>query len=306
MNLIIHHINLQKHEANLCNRLYLSPIFYLYSNKYRFAFNGKENDNEVKGDGNQQDYGMRIYDPRIGRFLSMDVDSLLRKYCYYSPYQFSGNKPIWAVDLDGREELFVTNYLNSNRQLYKTVITVVGNTPGNNNTLIAHVSQVQINANGNATVSYMGSITGDFSNPSDLMYSIVPALRTINTLESNGKLRAQVNTNKIYDANNKSAKSVTTTNATLTPSPNNVVDLPENVNAVPVNPSNRFDMVTNTFKSIGTWGSSNAYQSSAAIPAMGGAGTFTNQPTQQQAINANKSGCSPTSKTGGTNTLIIQ
>jgi hypothetical protein len=30
---------------------------------YRYGFNGKENDNEVKGEGNQQDYGMRIYDP---------------------------------------------------------------------------------------------------------------------------------------------------------------------------------------------------------------------------------------------------
>ncbi len=39
---------------------------------YRYGFNGKENDNEVKGSGNQQDYGMRIYDPRVGRFLSVD------------------------------------------------------------------------------------------------------------------------------------------------------------------------------------------------------------------------------------------
>jgi hypothetical protein len=35
---------------------------------YRFGFNGKENDNEVKGEGNQQDYGMRVYDTRLGRF----------------------------------------------------------------------------------------------------------------------------------------------------------------------------------------------------------------------------------------------
>jgi hypothetical protein len=32
---------------------------------YRYGFNGKENDNEVKGEGNQQDYGMRIYDPPV-------------------------------------------------------------------------------------------------------------------------------------------------------------------------------------------------------------------------------------------------
>jgi len=70
---------------------------------YRFGFNGKENDNEVKGIGNEQDYGMRIYDPRIGRFLS--VDPLTREFPWYTPYQFAGNKPIYALDLDGAEEL---------------------------------------------------------------------------------------------------------------------------------------------------------------------------------------------------------
>ncbi|MGV3768134.1 MAG: RHS repeat-associated core domain-containing protein [Chitinophagaceae bacterium] len=68
---------------------------------YRYGFNGKENDNEVKGTGNQQDYGMRIYDPRIGKFLS--VDPLSREYAMYSPYQFAGNRPIVAIDLEGLE-----------------------------------------------------------------------------------------------------------------------------------------------------------------------------------------------------------
>jgi RHS repeat-associated protein len=69
---------------------------------YRFGFNGKENDNEVKGTGNQQDYGMRIYDPRLGKFLS--VDPLTKNYPWYTPYQFAGNKPINSIDLDGAEE----------------------------------------------------------------------------------------------------------------------------------------------------------------------------------------------------------
>jgi RHS repeat-associated protein len=69
---------------------------------YRYGFNGKENDNDVKGEGNQQDYGMRIYDPRLGRFLS--VDPLSRNYSYYTPYSYAGNKPIRFIDLDGAEE----------------------------------------------------------------------------------------------------------------------------------------------------------------------------------------------------------
>ena len=71
------------------------------SSSYRYGFNGKENDNEVKGEGNQQDYGMRIYDPRLVRFLS--VDPLEDEYPELTPYQFAGNTPIQATDLDGEE-----------------------------------------------------------------------------------------------------------------------------------------------------------------------------------------------------------
>jgi RHS repeat-associated protein len=69
---------------------------------YRYGFNGKENDNEVKGEGNQQDYGLRVYDPRLGKFLS--VDPLTKEYPFYTPYQFAGNKPIRFIDIDGGEE----------------------------------------------------------------------------------------------------------------------------------------------------------------------------------------------------------
>ena len=67
----------------------------------RFGFNGKENDNEVKGFGNQQDYGMRIYDTRIGKFLS--VDPISQNYPYLTPYQFASNTPVSSIDNDGLE-----------------------------------------------------------------------------------------------------------------------------------------------------------------------------------------------------------
>jgi RHS repeat-associated protein len=69
---------------------------------YRYGFNGKENDNEVKGWGNQQDYGMRIYDPRLGRFLS--VDPLAKSYPWNSPYAFAENDVLRNIDLDGEEK----------------------------------------------------------------------------------------------------------------------------------------------------------------------------------------------------------
>jgi RHS repeat-associated protein len=77
------------------------------SGNYRFGFNGKENDNEVKGDGNQQDYGFRVYDPRVGKFLS--IDPLTKDYPELTPYQFASNTPIMAIDLDGLEAVVPRN-----------------------------------------------------------------------------------------------------------------------------------------------------------------------------------------------------
>ncbi len=66
---------------------------------YRFGFNGMENDNEVKGIGNSLDFGARIYDSRIGRWLS--VDPLFKEYAPVSPYAISLNNPIIFKDENG-------------------------------------------------------------------------------------------------------------------------------------------------------------------------------------------------------------
>jgi RHS repeat-associated protein len=71
------------------------------NSKYRYGLNGKELDKETSST-TTYDYGFRIYNPALGRFLS--VDPLLRSYPWYTPYQFAGNKPIIAIDLDGLEE----------------------------------------------------------------------------------------------------------------------------------------------------------------------------------------------------------
>jgi len=70
---------------------------------YRYGFNGKEKDPSGEwGSEAIYDYGFRIYNPSIAKFLS--VDPLTASYPWYTPYQFAGNKPIFAIDLDGLEE----------------------------------------------------------------------------------------------------------------------------------------------------------------------------------------------------------
>ena len=59
---------------------------------------------------------MRIYDPRLGRFLS--VDPLTKAYPNYSPYQFAANNPIKFIDLDGEE----SSEMNMQTILGKTVL----------------------------------------------------------------------------------------------------------------------------------------------------------------------------------------
>ncbi|MFA7326980.1 MAG: RHS repeat-associated core domain-containing protein [Candidatus Kapaibacterium sp.] len=87
---------------------------------YRYGFNGKESDNEIAGDGNSYDYGFRIYNPQIAKFLS--VDPLSKSYPWYTPYQFAGNKPIWAIDLDGLEEfIFQYTYKNGTASLLRKI-----------------------------------------------------------------------------------------------------------------------------------------------------------------------------------------
>jgi RHS repeat-associated protein len=85
----------------------LVPNKHGTSRDYRFGFNGKENDNEVMGEGNFEDYGMRSYNPRIGRFFS--VDPLTKLYPELTPYQFASNSPISGVDLDGLEYYYAAD-----------------------------------------------------------------------------------------------------------------------------------------------------------------------------------------------------
>ncbi|TCZ65208.1 RHS repeat-associated core domain-containing protein, partial [Flaviaesturariibacter aridisoli] len=77
------------------------PITSTEGKGYRYGFNGKEYDPEVYGEGNEQDYGMRIYDPRIGKFLS--VDPIGKDFPALTSYQFASNSPVKCIDLDGLE-----------------------------------------------------------------------------------------------------------------------------------------------------------------------------------------------------------
>jgi RHS repeat-associated protein len=65
-------------------------------NGYRYGYNGKEKESELEGDF---DFGSRIYDSRIARWLSLDKKH--KDYPDQSPYHFTGNNPIMLIEYMG-------------------------------------------------------------------------------------------------------------------------------------------------------------------------------------------------------------
>ena len=63
------------------------------ASSYKYGFNGKEKDDEVKGGGNSVDFGARNYDSRLGRWLSVDSDN--ERTPDVSPYSYTKCNPIF-------------------------------------------------------------------------------------------------------------------------------------------------------------------------------------------------------------------
>jgi len=79
----------------------LMPGRHGNSSSYRYGFNGMEKDDNIKGAGNSYDFGARMYDSRLGRWLS--IDPKVSQYVDLSPYSFAGNTPVWMIDTKGEE-----------------------------------------------------------------------------------------------------------------------------------------------------------------------------------------------------------
>ncbi len=85
---------------------------------YKYGFNGMEKDDEIKGSGNSYDFGARMLDVRLGKFLS--ADPLASWAPGWSPYRYGFDNPInctdptglwedhWQVDDDGNATLLDT------------------------------------------------------------------------------------------------------------------------------------------------------------------------------------------------------
>jgi len=75
---------------------------------HRYGFNGKEKEDGINIDN--YDFGARIYDGRVGRWLS--VDPIASKYPGYSPFVFAFSNPLCVVDPGGDENIIIVGGQN--------------------------------------------------------------------------------------------------------------------------------------------------------------------------------------------------
>ena len=121
---------------------------YSSTNGYRYGFNGKEKDNEDYGEGNAYDFEARIYDPRLGRWMS--VDPLQQRFAGLSPYNYCYNSPLKFVDPDGKLGIVVDIMYNEKTKGYTilkiTIKAEVAWNPKTSQGMMEHYSDyIQIN-----------------------------------------------------------------------------------------------------------------------------------------------------------------
>jgi len=100
------------------------------NSSYRYGFQGQEKDDEIKGKGNSYTTPFRSYDPRLGRWLSLDP--LASSFPWQSPYvAFDGN-PIYYNDPAGASATPPSTEVTGNEDGTYTVVGGDANDGDNN------------------------------------------------------------------------------------------------------------------------------------------------------------------------------
>jgi len=131
------------------------------TDSYRYSFNGMERDDEVSGTNNSYNFGARMMNPRLGRFMSMDAHS--SKYVGLSPYAFAANNPMIYVDPDGNDIV----YFDSNGKEVKRTVSET-----------RFGARVDLTGDGNYSVAPMPNIIKGYEDPKYQKHDYIIAAET--------------------------------------------------------------------------------------------------------------------------------
>lgn len=94
-------------------------------NGYRYGFNGLERDDEWNGTGNTYDFGVRIYDSRLGRWLARDPLEI--EFLSISTYVYVTNRPIIMADPTGKSGEVKFDVIYKKIEMFSCVIVKLFN-----------------------------------------------------------------------------------------------------------------------------------------------------------------------------------
>jgi RHS repeat-associated protein len=79
-----------------------TTVCSVWDKGYRYGFNSMEKDNEINVNGGSYDFGARIYDSRLGRWMSLDPV----RNTSWSSYASFKNSPIAIIDPNGETDFY--------------------------------------------------------------------------------------------------------------------------------------------------------------------------------------------------------
>jgi RHS repeat-associated protein len=123
-----------------------------------------ETDDEVVGTGNSYTTDYRQYDPRLGRWLS--IDPLFRNFPWQSPYAYYANSPIWQIDYLGMGKL--TRYVGEDGK-------ELANTKDGNNSTITVTNDKRVEFDKWKTESEANGTLNNAENNMDMIHSLTPS-----------------------------------------------------------------------------------------------------------------------------------
>jgi hypothetical protein len=144
-------------------------------------------------EGNSLSFKYRVEDPRLGRFLS--VDPLTKTYPWYSPYQFAGNTPIQAIDVEGAEPKSVVAEKYKSTSIY--TIDPSGDDPSGTEPITTKVTLVTYKFTGGAAhlLSLVSGIAVDDISKAEIRNTGSGILPSYNPSEGGGGITFPGNNN---------------------------------------------------------------------------------------------------------------